>query len=954
MSRLLRSVVGVRRLAVLAACLVVVLSGATSISRASTAVSGTSLPFTSGSSWLAVDPVNHHVFVSGGAGNTSVVVLDFDGNIVKTITGESGASGLAINTATHTLYVALHDVGQLALIDTNTLTETSRVSTGSDTDPFELAIAGGKLWITGDDTMTANLDGTGLTKSTTWGSLLIAASRDGNLLAGANSGYSPASASVVDVATATPTPVSSAWNPGGDASNGQDISFDASGQNVLFASGAPYYVQSLGTQNLMHNGQYTTGAYPSDVAVSPNGGYVAGGTSNPYDPDVLIFRTGDETAIQSWNLQASGGYPFNWLSPHALAFSPDGSRLFAVASGQFFVLTNPDGADTPIWMTSAPASTTLATTASLAFSSPDSSVTFKCSLDGAIASACTSPVNYTALASGLHTFQVQAIKGGEIVGSTGRSWLIEAVDTTLSGGPSATTYATTASFSFSSHDTNATFQCSLDGADWSACTSPAAYTQLGIGAHTFSVRAVDGDVTDPNYATKAWTVKAPDSMFLSTPVDPTYSADATFKFWSHDGTATFQCSLDGADWSTCTSPTAFTGLALGSHTFAVRALNDMGAPDPVGATKTWTIIQVSDLTTQITHGPSSTTRSTNASFSFTSNDPTAGFLCTLDGSALSPCTSPASYSGLEGGSHTFAVYAYEGSAGDATGASRAWNVNLTSPPVASLSVPSPVATGANVAFDASASHDLFDGTIVDYKWDFGSGSFTLDTGSTPTTSTTFANPGPETVRVQVTNQVGVTAIASAVINVEPAPPPGIVGVSINNGDYATSSASVHLNVVWPLFAQNVLISNDGGFAATGGTKTVPVAATIPWTLASGGSERLPHIVYLRFPDSTTPTVTFFDDIILDTTTPAVSAASSAGKAAGQFKVKLVASEKRSGIAQAQFSTTKTAGTTVVLKSQKVPGITALNRTIAVKMAAKPKWARVRSTAGKWSAWHAIK
>src|SRR4051812_40349070 len=118
--RLRTSVAGARRLAVLAVCLVAVLSGATSV-RAS--LTGTSLGF-NGS--LAVDPVGHHVFATGHSGTTSIVVLDFSGNIVKTITGEQGASGMALDTATHTLYVALADVGAISEIDTTTLTEKAR------------------------------------------------------------------------------------------------------------------------------------------------------------------------------------------------------------------------------------------------------------------------------------------------------------------------------------------------------------------------------------------------------------------------------------------------------------------------------------------------------------------------------------------------------------------------------------------------------------------------------------------------------------------------------------------------------------------------------------------------------------------------------------------------------------------------------------------------------------
>jgi len=637
-----------------------------------------------------------------------------------------------------------------------------------------------------------------------------------------------------------------------------------------------------------------------------------------------------------------------------LAFSPDGSKLYSIGGGAVYVLQNPAGADTPMSLTSAPPNVTLDTNASFGFSSSDNTVTFKCSLDGSMPVSCSSPATYSSLAGGMHTFQVQEIKGGLLVGSTGKAWMVEPFDTSISSGPPSTGYATTASFSFSSHDDNATFECNLDSAGWTPCTSPALYSQLGIGSHTFKVRAIDGISVDETGASQTWTISGPDAKIIGSPTDPTYSSNATFTFFSHATGATFECSLDGAAWSACVSPVSYTGLAWGSHSFSVRATNDAGVTDSVGATKSWTIVKIGNITTQITQGPSGTTRKTSASFSFTSNDPTATFACSLDGGPLAPCTSPTTYTGLDTATHAFSVFAFEGDVADAAGASRIWSVDTVSPPVASLQVPSQIATGNPTLLDASGSHDPYDAPIVDYKWDLGSGAFTLDTGVYATTNTTFDTPGPVTVRVQVTNSLGQTAIATQVVNVEVGPPPGIVGFSINNGAYATNSANVTLNVIWPVFAQTVLISNDGGFGPNGGTETVPVAASIPWAIATGGNQLLPHIVYLRFPDSAYPTVTFTDDIIFDTTLPVVSSAKPAGTAPGNaYKVKVVATEKLSGISQAQFSTTKTGGTTVVLAGPTSPGITKLSKTLTLSMSSAPKWVRVCSAAGKWSAWHAI-
>jgi hypothetical protein len=49
----------------------------------------------------------------------------------------------------------------------------------------------------------------------------------------------------------------------------------------------------------------------------------------------------------------------------------------------------------------------------------------------------------------------------------------------------------------------------------------------------------------------------------------------------------FQCRLDGAAFAACSSPTTYAGLAAGSHTFAVRAIDAAGNVDPTPATHTW-------------------------------------------------------------------------------------------------------------------------------------------------------------------------------------------------------------------------------------------------------------------------------------------------------------------------------------------------------------------------------
>ena len=108
-------------------------------------------------------------------------------------------------------------------------------------------------------------------------------------------------------------------------------------------------------------------------------------------------------------------------------------------------------------------------------------------------------------------FMAQEGKSFTDSGSTSCSPLAaaEPPDTTIGAGPTGATEATTASFSFTASKPGATFECSLDGAAFGACSSPKEYTGLAVGDHTFRVRATNGDGTDQSPATRAWTVTAP-------------------------------------------------------------------------------------------------------------------------------------------------------------------------------------------------------------------------------------------------------------------------------------------------------------------------------------------------------------------------------------------------------------------------------------------------------------
>ena len=95
-----------------------------------------------------------------------------------------------------------------------------------------------------------------------------------------------------------------------------------------------------------------------------------------------------------------------------------------------------------------------------------------------------------------------------------------APDTQILAGPSGTTTADSASFSFSSEPA-ATFDCRLDSGGWVSCAPPRAYTELADGKHTFQVRAEDkaGNI-DATPASRSWTVAAPEEPAPEEPSTP--------------------------------------------------------------------------------------------------------------------------------------------------------------------------------------------------------------------------------------------------------------------------------------------------------------------------------------------------------------------------------------------------------------------------------------------------
>jgi hypothetical protein len=80
-------------------------------------------------------------------------------------------------------------------------------------------------------------------------------------------------------------------------------------------------------------------------------------------------------------------------------------------------------------------------------------------------------------------------------------------ETTITDGPPEATESTSATFTFTSSESESTFDCNLDGQGFLPCESPQDYEALAQGPHTFDVRATDrAGNTDATPATYSWRV----------------------------------------------------------------------------------------------------------------------------------------------------------------------------------------------------------------------------------------------------------------------------------------------------------------------------------------------------------------------------------------------------------------------------------------------------------------
>jgi hypothetical protein len=234
-------------------------------------------------------------------------------------------------------------------------------------------------------------------------------------------------------------------------------------------------------------------------------------------------------------------------------------------------------------------------TPEFAFHSDDAGAGFQCSLDGADWDACASPLtSLGSVSEGWHNFRVRAVLFNDIdpeqidatdptPAAANFKYDVTAPDTNIVqvGAEAAVTSAP--KFKFESADGDpqfeVTFECTVDAGPPTDCTDGLELSGVSLGPHSLAATATDraGNVEDPP-ATLNWTyaILSPPVTTITTTGGQKTTDDVKIEFAATGDVENYHCSLDGSNFSLCSSPYEISDLDVGDHLFEVYATDVHG------------------------------------------------------------------------------------------------------------------------------------------------------------------------------------------------------------------------------------------------------------------------------------------------------------------------------------------------------------------------------------------
>ena len=307
---------------------------------------------------------------------------------------------------------------------------------------------------------------------------------------------------------------------------------------------------------------------------------------------------------------------------------------------------------------------------------------------------------------------------------------------TILSGPTNPTSSTSASFIFSDEIDGVSFQCSLDSAGYSACTSGKTYSGLTTGSHTFRVTAKNGSSPTSRPASYSWVVDTGTGEgHLGFPASTNGPPSAEIRFPTNNGQyqlANWAAGCVPASAGLCGTATAISAVAAvrvsilqqatglywngSSFSAASETLNSATLQAPGHGSTAWTYalslppngtysahVVATDSVGKssspgsdarvtfhagpplpppppvITSAPRNPTSATDAEIEFRDSQPGVTFLCSLDGGTFATCPDSehdgdADYSNFAPGTHTFQVEAVDPAGDVSAPATYTWTV----------------------------------------------------------------------------------------------------------------------------------------------------------------------------------------------------------------------------------------------------------------------------------------
>lgn len=279
-----------------------------------------------------VDALHQRLLFSG---SDKILVTDYSGATVATLTGLPQVRDLALSWDGTTLYAAVQGADKIVAFDTATLDQTAEYPTGEGTGPAELAYSEGRLWFGYGENWDSGIGAVDLTAETPTVTLGLGEAYDWSgqpmlytdadnpgMLLGLDGSISSAPMVVYDISSGTPVLQVSA-EPGGFH---KDAELKPDGRSVVVAGPGNRALTEYRLSDLQPIATYPVADEPEMVSIAPDGTVAATVMDTSDSGDTYVFSHGPEQPPSVRNLSSQW---MPWFG-HTLNWSHDGSRLFAL------------------------------------------------------------------------------------------------------------------------------------------------------------------------------------------------------------------------------------------------------------------------------------------------------------------------------------------------------------------------------------------------------------------------------------------------------------------------------------------------------------------------------------------------------------------------------------------------------------------------------------------------